>query len=142
MIDNYRKVFVDTNILVYAHDTSSGDKHTISKKMILDLWKSQKGCISTQILQEFYVTITRKVKNPLDKNIASALIYDLGKWTIHRPDIDDILNAITIQEKYKLSIWDSLIINSALYTKCDILLSEDLNNNQLYEGIKLINPFI
>ena len=102
MIDNYQRFFVDTNILVYAHDISSKEKHSISKNLIWDLCQSQKGCISIQVLQEFYVTITRKVKNPLDKSIASAIIMDLGKWMTHKPDANDILNAITIQDKYNL----------------------------------------
>jgi predicted nucleic acid-binding protein len=142
MIDNSQKIFIDTNILVYAHDLSTGEKHRIAKELISTIWNNQNGHISIQVLQEFYVTITEKVKNPIDKVTVSSIIEDLGKWTVHSPDADDIITAVTIQTKYKLSFWDSMIICSAIKTKCDIIISEDFTHNQKYEGILLLDPFI
>lgn len=142
MNDNYDRIFIDTNILVYAHDKSAGYKNKISQELITYFWNNKKGFISTQVLQEFYVTITKKVKNPLKKDIASLLISDLGRWYVYRPDANDIIEAINIQKKYDLSFWDSLIICSAIKSNCDAIMSEDLNNGQKYEEILVVNPFL
>ena len=141
MIDRDARQFVDTNILVYAHDRSAGDKHMRAKELIGALWASEAGCLSIQVLQEFYVTITRKVEAPLNPQDAAKLVADLSAWRVHTPTIADLLSAIDIQQRYQLSFWDAMVIQSAMQLSCEALWSEDLNAGQEYGGVKLINPF-
>ena len=142
MKDEKRRQFVDTNILVYAHDASAGEKHIKAKKLITDLWNSQEGCLSIQVLQELYVTLIKKIAYPLKPETAAAIINHLGQWVIHLPDVEDILKAIDIQQQCSLSFWDAMIVCSARSTNCEILWSEDLNSGQIYEGVKVMNPFV
>lgn len=142
MSDKNNLQFVDTNILVYAHDISAREKHEKAKLLVHDLWESRKGCLSIQVLQEFFVTITKKVPCPINLSDAASIISDLGQWKVHAPGTDDILEAISIQKHYGLSFWDSLIINSACSLNCNVLWSEDLGNGQTYEGVRVINPFV
>jgi predicted nucleic acid-binding protein len=135
------RIFVDTNILVYAHDVSAGVKNTTAKQLIQELWANKLGCLSIQVMQEFYVTVTQKVPNPMDNATAIGIIRSLRYWDVHEPSIDDIINAVDIQLRYKISFWDAMILQSALQLECDLLWSEDLNPGQVYQGIKLINPF-
>lgn len=142
MSDNITWQFVDTNILVYAHDASAGDKHIRAKTLIHNLWDSGHGCLSIQVLQEFYVTVVQKIARPMQPEIAAMIISDLSQWRMHVPDIDDVLEAIDIHQRNRLSFWDALIICSAKKLGCADLFTEDLNNGQIYEGIKAQNPFI
>lgn len=141
MKDNIDLQFVDTNILLYAYDVSAGKKHEIAKELLKELWDTRKGCLNTQVLQEFYVTITKKVKKPLSPSQASQIISDLGVWNLDTPDVGDILEAIKISQRYIISFWDSLIICSAINLDCDIIWSEDLNSEQYFDKVKVINPF-
>lgn len=142
MKDEKTKQFVDTNILVYAHDASAGEKHEKAKELISSLWNSREGCLSIQVLQELYVTLVKKVATPLESDTAAAIINDLGQWSIHIPGVDDILEAIKIQQHYNLSFWDAMIICSTRQINCNTLWSEDLNAGQVYEGAKAVNPFL
>ena len=141
MNDESTYQFVDTNVLVYAHDLSAGLKHKQATTLIQALWESRMGCLSIQVLQEFYVTVTRKIKRPLSPTTASQIIADLGKWKLHTPSVDDLLAAIRIQERYQTSFWDAMIIHSAVRLNCEILWSEDLNAGQAYQQVVLQNPF-
>ena len=135
------KQFVDTNILVYAHDLSAVHKHVHARELLMSLWNSGNGCLSIQVLQEFYVTVTRKVKNPISPEKASRIIGDLGQWQVHVPGVADLLQAIEIQQRHKLSFWDALIICSARQSGCELIWTEDLNNSQDYEGVRACSPF-
>ena len=141
MIDSDVRQFVDTNILVYAHDRSAGDRHERAKELIGALWASGAGCLSIQVLQEFYVTITYKVAAPLSAQEAAKLIADLSVWQVHSPTATDVLKAIDVQQRYQLSFWDAMVIHSAMQLSCEALWSEDLNAGQIYGSIELINPF-
>jgi predicted nucleic acid-binding protein len=141
MLDNSTHQFVDTNILVYAHDVSAGSKHQQAKAVIHQLWDSKSGCLSVQVLQEFHVTITQKVSKPLDVESSAKIIEDLSFWRVYAPDIKDILSAIDLQHRYTISFWDAMVIWSAIQLDCEILWSEDLSSGQLYEGVQLLNPF-
>jgi len=134
--------FIDTNILIYAYDTSTGEKHQEASKLLQELWKNENGCISIQVLQEFYVNTTRKAPQALEPLQAASIIRDLSNWKIHRPDTEDVLAAISIQQQYQISFWDALIIRSAQESNCKTLWSEDLSNGQDYGGVKVINPFL
>ena len=141
MSDESDRQFVDTNVLVYAHDQSAGVKHEQAKRLLATLWQSEQGCLSIQVLQEFYVTVTRKLKRPLSATTAAQLITDLGVWRVHRPTVTDLLEAITLQERYQISFWDAVILQSALQLNCPIVWSEDLNDGQQYSQARVQNPF-
>ena len=134
--------FVDTNVLVYAHDISAGAKHKRAEQLVAQLWQAGNGCLSIQVLQEFYVTVTRKVATPLTCETAAQLVGDLSVWRIHAPNVTDILEAIRIQQRYGLSFWDAMIVCSAAQAGCDVLWSEDLRPGQKYGAVTALNPFV
>jgi predicted nucleic acid-binding protein len=133
--------FIDTNVLVYAHDFSAGIKHEQAKALVKSVWESGAGCLSIQVLQELYVTITRKVLRPLTIEIATQIISDLGTWRVHEPRVEDVLGAAQIQFRYKISFWDAMIIQSTIQLGCFVLWSEDLNAGQEFQKVRVINPF-
>ncbi|MEW6067776.1 MAG: PIN domain-containing protein [Nitrospirota bacterium] len=136
------KVFLDTNIIIYAYDISAGEKREIARKIITDLWGSGLGLLSTQVLQEFFVSITKKILKPLDVKIAEEIVSDLLKWDVIVNDGQSILEAIDIHSRYKYSFWDSMIIQAALKGNASLLLSEDLSDGQIINGVRIKNPFI
>jgi predicted nucleic acid-binding protein len=133
--------FVDTNILIYAHDVSAGPKHARAKELIRGLWASAQGCLSIQVLQEFYVNVTQKVAKPLTPEEAADIVADLAAWQVHRPNVEDILDAIRLQGAHQISFWDAMIIASAIRLGCRTIWSEDLNAEQVYDGVTVQNPF-
>ena len=133
--------FLDTNILVYAHDQSAGEKHTAAQDLIRGLWETGNGCLSVQVLQEFYVTVTRKVARPLPIEDAAEILRDLSFWQVHTPNAEDVLGAIDIQRYYQVSFWDSMVIHSAKCLGCKVIWSEDLSDGQAYETMLDRNPF-
>jgi predicted nucleic acid-binding protein len=133
--------FVDTNILIYAHDSSAGEKHIKAKDLIRGLWLSGNGCLSVQVLQEFYVNVTQKVAHPLSPGEAASAIANLSVWQIHRPGVEDVLDAIRLQERYQISFWDAMIVASAIQLGCERLWSEDLTAGQGYDTVAVANPF-
>jgi len=104
------RAFVDTNVLVYAHDASAGRKHEIARDLIETLWSERKGVLSTQVLQELYVNVRRIASSPLDSAKASELVEDYLTWETIVNDGGAILNAIEIEERYGISFWDALVI--------------------------------
>jgi predicted nucleic acid-binding protein len=141
MTDDIEPQFVDTNVLVYAYDLDAGKKYQRAIQLIEELWKSKSGCLSMQVLQEFYVNITRKAKQPLPIAQAKRVIQHLSAWRIFSPQVGDILAAIDLHERYQISFWDALVIRSAQQTGCKVLWSEDLSSGQDYDGVKVVNPF-
>ena len=136
------KTFVDSNLIIYAYDVSAGKKHEVASKIMLDLWNSELGVLSTQVLQEFFVNITQKIPKPLTVKSAKEIINDLLKWEVVINDGESIINAIEIQLRYKYSFWDSMILESAISSGAAILLSEDFSKGQIVEGLKIKNPFV
>ena len=136
------KVFLDTNILVYAHDVSAGDKHAIALRIMEDLWNSVFGVLSTQVLEEFFVTATKKIPKPLSVLEAKEVIRVLLKWNIVINDGESLLEAIDIHLRHKYSFWDSMIIESAVRGGVSLLLSEDLSDGHTIEGVTFKNPFL
>jgi predicted nucleic acid-binding protein len=134
------KIFIDTNILVYAHDVDAGEKHRIAQAVLLELWEKHTGVLSVQVLQEFYVTMTRKVLRPLPLNRVRNIIRDYLAWYIEINDLISILTASQIEEDYKISFWDALIISAASKAKAGKILTEDLKSGQMIEGILIENP--
>ena len=135
------KMFVDTNILVYAHDLDAGDKHEIAIGVVSDLWESGNGVISTQVLQELYVTLTKKVPSHPKKSQVRRILNNYLAWDLAVNNGQTILQASEIEENYNISFWDAMIVSAAYSKNAAILLTEDLNEGQLIEGIKIVNPF-
>ena len=133
--------FVDTNVLVYAYDADAGAKHVAARSHLDGLWWNESGRISTQVLQEFYVTVTRKLSRPLPRRTARELISTYRAWPLHCPDVDDLLAASELEERHQLSFWDSLIIVSARRSGAGSLLTEDLQDGQVFDGIEIVSPF-
>jgi predicted nucleic acid-binding protein len=133
--------FVDTNILIYAHDDSAGGKRDQARVLVEQLWESRDGCLSVQVLQEFFVNVTRKIAKPLDAETAKEIIADLSRWYLHVPAADDVLAAIGIHQHTGISLWDAMIVRSAAEIGCTVLYSEDLNAGQQYAGVRVENPF-
>jgi predicted nucleic acid-binding protein len=135
------RIFVDTHILVYAHDLSAGDRHAKASAIIESLWETERGVISTQVLQEFYVTLTRKIKNPLKPNEAREIIRNYIAWPVQINDPETTIRASEIEEKNILSFWDAMIVAAALRSQAQKIITEDLNHGQIIEGILIENPF-
>ncbi|MEX2535539.1 MAG: PIN domain-containing protein [Trueperaceae bacterium] len=131
--------FVDSNILVYFHDTSAEMKRPLATTLIERLWASGGGCASVQVLQEFYVVSTGKLGLPSDS--AEAQVRRLSSWRLHSPTPEDIVTAIRIHRNRQLSFWDAMIVRSAVRLGCQILWTEDLNSGQVIEGVEIRNPF-
>ena len=133
--------FVDANVLIYAYDVTAEAKHEQARALVTRLWESRNGCLSIQVLQEFYVTVTRKVARPLAADVAAEVVADLAAWRVHAPIVEDMNQAIAIHRRYAISFWDALTVRSAAQLGCATLWSEDLNAGQIYEGVRVVNPF-
>lgn len=133
--------FIDTNILVYAHDSSAGRKREVASELILRLAGKMTGRLSVQVLMEFFVTVTRKIPKPLTVDEAEEIIEDFGSWKIFTPETADILRAIQIVKIYPVSFWDALIIQAATAMSASVIWSEDLKDGETYEGVVVRNPF-
>jgi predicted nucleic acid-binding protein len=133
--------FVDTNVLVYAHDVTAGVKHQRARGLVEELWQSRQGCLSIQVLQEFLVITTRKIPQPLEASVAAQVVADLAHWHVHAPVPSDVRAAIDIHTRTGLSFWDSMILHSAKELGCQLVHSEDLNPGQDYSGVHVRNPF-
>src|SRR6266545_4058267 len=118
--------FIDTNVLVYAHDGGAGKKHDRSVELLTRLYDDGGGVLSVQVLAEFYAAATHKLA--MKSQEAEASIEDLGSWIIHRPGHADVLRAVRLHRRYKLAWWDAMIVNSAIESGCLILWSEDLSD--------------
>lgn len=136
------KIFLDTNIIIYAHDTSAGTKHSIAGKILLDLWDSGNGVVSTQVLQEFFVSATGRLQKPPDVLTAKGIVSDFLRWHVVVNDGESLLKAIYLHHRYRYSFWDSLIIQAAIEGNASTLLSEDLSDGQTISGVKIRNPFL
>jgi predicted nucleic acid-binding protein len=139
---NGDKMFIDTSILVYGHDVDAGQKHQIARSTLVELWERRTGVMSVQVLQEFYVTITRKVLRPLPLNKVRNIIQDYFSWHIEMNDPLSVSVASRIEENYRLSFWDALIVAAASKANVSKILTEDLQAGRLIEGILIENPFL
>jgi len=135
------KTFVDTNILIYAHDIDAGPRHETAKRLLRELWSERTGLLSTQVLQEFYVNVTRKIPSPLPKTSARAVVNSYMSWCIETA-LTDVSAAFRIEDESQLGFWDALVIASAARGGARRLLSEDLNPGQTVMGVLIENPFL
>jgi predicted nucleic acid-binding protein len=135
------KTFVDTNILVYAHDVDQNQRHQTAREILIELMSNRNGALSPQVLQEFYVTVTRKIAKPLSKRAAREIVEDYSVWCIDTTAAE-VATAFRIEDEAKISFWDALICAAALKSGASILLSEDLNSGQQIAGLRIHNPFM
>ncbi|MBS1849083.1 MAG: PIN domain-containing protein [Actinobacteria bacterium] len=133
--------FVDTNILLYAYDASAGDRHRAARALVSDLGRSRSGALSVQVLQEFYVNATSKIAQPLTPAEGRDRVSILGRWPTHVPTADDVIAASSISETAQLSFWDAMVVRSAVVLGCTTLWTEVLNDGQVVEGVRVVNPF-
>ncbi len=137
------KIFFDTNILIYSYDNSDEAKHKIAFDLVSNLLSKEDIAISTQVINEFIVVMTNKVKHPLSIDEVEKIVARFKEnFVIREAVIEDINKAISIYKKHKFSYWDSLIVATAINTKSEILYSEDLQDGQVIENrLKIVNPF-
>jgi len=134
------KIFVDSNILVYAHDVDEPQKREIAIEIFERLWMAGAGVLSMQVLQEFYSVATRKIATPLPKRIAREVVERISPWCIETTP-KEIASAFQIEDAAKISFWDALIVAAALKSGAAEILSEDMNHGQTIVGIRIVNPF-
>ena len=133
--------FVDTNVLLYAHDRSAGQRHDLARDLLVRLWGSRTGMLSTQVLQEFYVNATRKLPRPLSPIRARAIIHRYATWPVHQIDPADLIAASELETRHRLSFWDALIIISAARSGATILATEDLQHGRRFGKLLILDPF-
>jgi predicted nucleic acid-binding protein len=133
-------VFVDTNILIYAHDRDAGEKRVRAAQALERLWDEQTGRVSAQVLQEFYVTVTQKLAT--SHASAREIIRTYTPWVHHPTTPETLLRASEIAELAQLSFWDALIVASAEQTGASHLYTEDLNAGETVVGVKIVNPLV
>lgn len=134
-------IFVDTNVLVYARDANQPAKQPAAKAWMEHLWGTGTGRLSTQVLSEFYVTVTAKLHPGMPRAEARADVSDLMAWRPVAVTADLIADAWAMQDRYQLSYWDSLIVAAAKQAGSDLLLTEDLQDGQDLDGVIVVNPF-
>ncbi len=135
------KAFVDTNILVYAHDRAAGVKHERARALIEDLWTSGGGVLSTQVLQELCVNLRRKTAHPLSIEETIQLLQDYMSWDIVTNTAESVMEALAIERRFNISFWDALIIQAAGSSGASVVYSEDLADGQKYGALRVVNPF-
>jgi len=134
------KTFVDTNVLIYAHDVDAKAKHEAAKSILQELWNERCGVLSLQVLQEFYVNVTRKIPRPISRESARLVVNTYTIWCVETTP-SEILNAFRIEDESRLGFWDALIVAAAIKSGANRVLSEDLNPGQMISGVRIENPF-
>jgi predicted nucleic acid-binding protein len=134
------RTFVDSNVLIYAHDVDAGRKRDVAKALLRDLWLARTGVLSVQVLHEFYVNVTRKIRTPLSRAEARAVVGTYVPWCL-QPETGDINEAFRIEDEAGISFWVALIVAAAARSGATRVLSEDLNPGQVIAGVTVVNPF-
>ena len=134
------KCFVDTNILVLAHDITQGTKHERARELVNSLWESGDGVLSTQVLQELCVAVRRKAARPLSAENTRKLIEDYVKWPVVVNTAESVLEALDLESRYQISFWDALIVQAAASCGAEILYAENLAEGQKYSEVRIVNP--
>ena len=134
-------VFVDSNVLVYSRDASEPEKQKQAMAWLDYLWRIRAGRLSFQVLQEYYITVTAKLDPGLDRQIARKDIRSLLAWRPIPVDARILDGAWHVQDHYMISFWDALIVSAAQVGGCRYLLTEDLQEEQMFENLTVVNPF-
>jgi len=135
-------VFVDTNVLVYTRDAGQPRKQQRAREWMDRLWETADGRLSTQVLNEYYVTVTRKLRPGRPTGDARADVRDLLTWRPLTIGEDLVTQAWTIEDRFGFAFWDALIVTGARVSGCRHLLTEDLSDGQDLDGIFVVNPFL
>jgi predicted nucleic acid-binding protein len=135
-------VFIDTNILVYAHDLNDQRKAITAIAHLTELWSAGTGAISTQVLQEFYSVATGKLRPPMTPAEARQAVADYAEWAVVETTPQLIVSATILHERDDVSFWDALIVEAALLSGADTLLTEDLQHGRTFGGLTVRNPFL
>jgi predicted nucleic acid-binding protein len=135
------QIFVDTNVFVYAKQASEPTKQPLAARWLERLWEEQTGRTSVQVLNEYYVTLTRKITPPLPWEDAWDNVKSLIAWNPQPMDVELLQRGREIEQRYRLSWWDSLIVGAAQLQNCVLLLTEDLQDRAVYGGVSIRNPF-
>ncbi len=133
--------FLDTNILVYAYDEHEPEKQIRAQTLLRKAIQEESAVLSVQVLGEFFVVVTRRIKEPLSSSDAEKIIDTLSILPVAEIDLTLVKRAIATQTRYRISYWDSLIVAAAERAGCSTILSEDLNHGQRYNGVLVENPF-
>lgn len=133
--------FLDTNVLVYAFDRSAGSKHERAVDLLEELMLDGTGTLSVQVLQELFVTLTAKLPSAVPPAEANELVADLATMRTHAPDAEDVLAAVDVHRRLRISFWDAMIVRSASALGCGILWTEDLGDGRRYDDVQVRNPF-
>jgi predicted nucleic acid-binding protein len=133
--------FVDTNVLVYAFDKSSSPKKLVAQRLLNELIADDLLRVSTQVLQELFVTLTRKVRQPCSSEEALTVLEDLAAWPLKVVDCSAIRAAGGLADRARVSFWDALIVVAAARAGAVVLYTEDLNDGQEILGVRISNPF-
>jgi predicted nucleic acid-binding protein len=136
------RCFVDTNILMYAHDASAGAKHERARALVEELWRSRSGVVSTQVLQELCVNLRRKADRPVDLRTTREIVTDYLSWEVVVNTGESILEALEVENRHGISFWDALVIQAAESSGAAVLYSEDLSDGQAYGSVRVVNPLI
>jgi len=137
MSDRY---FVDTSILMYAHDASAGPKHERAKALVEELWRDRNGVVSTQVLQELAVNLRRKAARPIGAKATRDIVADYLTWQVVVNSGESILDALELEAQYRISFWDALVLHAANASGAEVLYSEDLSDGQTYGSVRVVNP--
>lgn len=132
---------MDTNIIVYALDERQDKRHHAAARVLEDLWESREGVVSTQVLQELYVNLTRKLRKPMTRSRARAIVERYAAWPVHQVTPADILSASELEQRHSLAFWDALVVVAAQRSGAERLLSEDMQAGRSFGGVRIENPF-
>jgi len=135
------RTFVDSNILIYAHDVDAAGKHDVARSVLRELWTERDGVLSPQVLQEFYVNVTRKIPRPLAREAARLVVNSYAVWCVDAT-AHELSATFQIEDLSRIGFWDALIVASAVKSGAARILSEDLNPGQVIAGIRIENPFV
>jgi predicted nucleic acid-binding protein len=134
--------FFDTNLLVYLFDSSSPEKQRRAREVLAERARRDEVLLSAQVLEEFYVTVTRKLASPLSGEQAERLVRDFSAFPVVEMDAELVIAAVVLARRHKLSLWDALIVVAAKAGGANELLTEDLQHGQTLEGVRVVNPFL
>jgi len=136
------KVFVDTGILLYAHDRDAGEKHAIAEHVLRQLWQDKMGILSTQVLQEFYIHFTRATDTPAARRGARELLEVYSVWPVIELNAADVIVACDHADRHQVGMWDAMILIAAKKSRADVLLSENAHHGWNISGLEIRNPFV
>lgn len=135
------KTFVDTNVFLYALDQRQDDRHDIAARILEQLWESKQGVVSTQVLQELYVNLTRKLRKSMTRPRARGIVERYAAWPVHQVTPEDILSASELEQRHTLAFWDALIVVAAQRLGAVQLLTEEMQSGRTFGGVRIANPF-